>query len=175
MIGAVVLAAGAATRFGAPKQQLLLGDVLARLHEAPIDEIVVVSGAHDLLPCVSETQGNTLVHCGDWERGPGASLRCGLAALSPETEAAVVVLADGPDLAPEAVMRVIEAWQADGGELVAASYDGTRGHPLLIARAAWDDVPDEGLRGREAQLVPCDDLGSPGDVDVPADLPPRFR
>ena len=138
MIGAIVLAAGAATRFGSPKQQLLLGEVLVRLREAPVDEIVVVSGAHDL----PEAHGETIVQCADWERGPGASLRCGLAALSPETEAAVVVLADGPDLAPAAVARVIDAWRTSGDELVAASYDGTRGHPLLLARAAWDDVPD---------------------------------
>ena len=176
MIGAVVLAAGAATRFGAPKQQLLIGEVLARLREAPVDEIVVVSGAHDLLPCVSETQGNVrLVHCAEWERGPGASLRCGLATLSAETEAAVVVLADGPDLSPAAVARVIDAWRSDGGELVASSYDGVRGHPLLLARRVWADVPDEGLRDREPRLVPCDDLGAPGDVDVPADLPERLR
>ena len=169
MIGAVVLAAGAATRFGAPKQQLLLSEVLDRLRSVPVDEIVVVAGAHEL-----STEA-TLVACPEWERGPGASLRCGLAALSPETEAAVVVLADGPDLAPESVARVIEAWRTDGGELVSASYDGARGHPLLLARAAWGDVPDEGLRDRDPRLVPCDDLGAPGDVDVPADLPERLR
>ena len=168
MIGAVVLAAGAATRFGAPKQQLLLNDVLARLSTARVDEIVVVSGAHELLTAA------TLVHCSDWERGPGASLRCGLAALGADVEAAVVVLADGPDLAPEAVARVIDAWRSGGGDLAAASYGGVRGHPLLIARSAWNDVPDEGLREREPRLVPCDDLGAPGDVDVPADLPERF-
>ncbi len=70
---------------------------------------------------------------------------------------------------------MIDAWRADGGELVAASYEGVRGHPLLLARSAWDDVPDEGLREREPRLVPCDDLGPPGDVDVPADLPERLR
>ncbi|MBA3348597.1 MAG: nucleotidyltransferase family protein, partial [Actinobacteria bacterium] len=43
------------------------------------------------------------------------------------------------------------------------------------ARAAWDDVPDAGLRAYEPLLVPCDDLGAPGDVDIPADLPERFR
>ena len=171
MIGAVVLAAGAATRFGAPKQQVLLGEVLARLHASPVDEIVIVAGAHELVALL----GTTLVHCAEWERGPGASLRCGLAALSSETEAAVVVLADGPDLAPEAVARVIDAWRTDGGELVAASYEGERGHPLLLARTAWAEVPDEGLRDREPRLVPCDDLGAPGDVDVPAALPPRFH
>lgn len=169
MIGAVVLAAGAATRFGSPKQRLLLDDVLARLRTAPVDEIVVVAGAHEL------AADAPVVRCASWERGPGASLRCGLAALSPETSAAIVVLADGPDLAPEAVARVVSAWRRDGGDLVAASYGGQRGHPLLLAPPAWAYIPDEGLRGLEAQLVPCDDLGAPGDVDVPSDLPERFR
>jgi CTP:molybdopterin cytidylyltransferase MocA len=83
----------------------------------------------------------------------------------------VVVLADGPDLSPEAVERVIAAWRAEsGGDVVAASYGGAQGHPLLLARAAWSDIPDEGLRAREPILVPCDDLGDPGDVDYPDDL-----
>ena len=55
------------------------------------------------------------VRCPDWERGPGASLRCGLAALPPEAEAAVVVLADGPELDPAAIDRVIATWRAENG------------------------------------------------------------
>jgi nicotine blue oxidoreductase len=168
-IAAIVLAAGAATRFGAPKQRLLLPGVLARLEESPVDEIVVVEGAHGL--CVDSTQARArLVECAEWERGPGASLRCGLRALADDVEAAVVVLADGPRLAPAAVARVVESWRTDGGDIVAASYAGTRGHPLLVARAAWGRVPVEGLRSIEPRLVPCDDLGFPGDVDTPADL-----
>ena len=85
-----------------------------------------------------------------------------------------MILADGPDLAPEAVSRVIESWRAEGGNVVAASYEGARGHPLLLDRAVWDDVPDEGFRVRKPRLVPCDDLGAPGDVDAPEDLPERF-
>lgn len=115
------------------------------------------------------------VDCPDWERGPGASLRCGLAELGPEVEAAVVVLADGPDLAPAAIERVAAAWRETDAPVVAASYGGERGHPLLIARSAWAEIPDEGLRARDALLVPCDDLGAPGDVDLPSDLPKRFR
>jgi len=111
-----------------------------------------------------------LVACPDWARGPGASLRCGLAALEAGTEAALVVLADGPELDPRAVDRVAAAWRAGRGDLLAASYDGTRDHPLLVARPLWDDVPDEGLRAREPLLVPCDDLHPPGDVDRPEDL-----
>ena len=115
------------------------------------------------------------MRCPDWERGPGASLRCGLAALADGVEAAVVALADGPDLSPAAVDRVIEVWRESGAELVAATYGGDRGHPVLIARAAWASVPDEGARALPALTVPCDDLGSPGDIDVPADLPERYR
>ena len=159
MVAAVVLAAGAASRFGAPKQRLLLPLVLERVRASGVDEIVVVAGAHAL-----KTDART-VECDDWERGPGASLRCGLRALAPEVEAAVVVLADGPDLAPAAIDRVVAAWRATGAELLAASYGGDRGHPVLLARAAWGFVPDEGARALEPLLVPCDDLGPPGDVD----------
>jgi CTP:molybdopterin cytidylyltransferase MocA len=171
-IAAVVLAAGEATRFGAPKQRLLLPAVLERLARAPVDEIVVVSGAYELeLPSNSLLQSRSVrvAACPDWRLGPGASLRCGLAALGEDVDAAVVVLADGPDLAPEAVERVLAAWRERGG-VVAASYDGARGHPLVLGRNEWAHIPDEGLRDRPVRLVPCDDLGPPGDVDTPADL-----
>ena len=165
MIAAVVLAAGAATRFGSPKQRLLLPHVLERVRAGDaVDDVVVVLGAHAV-----DTDART-VECPDWERGLGASLRCGLASLPPEAEAAVVVLADGPALAPAAIDRVVAAWRRHGDELVAATYAGVRLHPVLIAREAWTRVPDDGARNLPARLVPCDDLGAPGDVDYPEDL-----
>ena len=154
---AIVLAAGGSTE--PPKQVELLPRVLAALRESAVDGIVVVSGAHAL--------PHDSVHCPDWERGPGASLRCGLAALPREAEAAVVVLADGPDLDPRAVDRIVENWRTHGGDAVAASYGGVRLHPVLLARALWDDVPDEGAKSLPARPVPCDDLRPPGDVDSP--------
>jgi nicotine blue oxidoreductase len=164
-VPAVVLAAGAATRFGAPKQRLLLPRVLERLRRAAVGDVVVVTGAHEV-----DAAGARVVTCPEWELGPGASLRCGLAALGPGPEAAVVVLADGPELAPGAVDRVVAAWRDGAGPVVAAAYGGARGHPLVVARELWETVPDEGLRGLEPTLVPCDDLGHPGDVDRPEDL-----
>jgi len=157
-----VLAAGAATRFGSPKQRVFLPMVLERLRRTSAAPIVVVTGAHEL-----ETDART-VPCPEWEHGPGASLRCGLAALPGEAEAAVVVLADGPELAPAAVERVVDVWRRSGAPVVAASYGGERGHPVLLARDVWNSVPDEGARSLAAELVPCDDLGAPGDVDTPA-------
>ena len=163
MIAAVVLAAGASSRYGVtpPKQVDLLPSVLERVRAArSVDAIVVVLGAHEV-----ETDAPT-VHCPEWELGPGASLRCGLAALPDDAEAALVVLADGPDLDPRAVDRVVASWREDGGDVVAAAYGGQRLHPVLLARAAWPLVPDAGARALEARLVACDDLTPPGDVDV---------
>jgi CTP:molybdopterin cytidylyltransferase MocA len=164
VISAVVLAAGASTRFGSPKQAVLLGPIVARVRESrEVSEVVVVLGAHEV-----ESDAR-VVHCPEWEHGPGASLRCGLAALGDEVEAAVVVLGDGPGIDPRAIDRVVAAWRAGAGERVAASYGGVRLHPLLLARNVWELVPDAGLRTLRAALVPCDDLDPPGDVDF-ADL-----
>ncbi len=163
MIYAVVLAAGASSRYGSepPKQRELLPSVLAALKESTsLGGILVVLGAHDV------QTDEPSVRCPDWADGPGASLRCGLAALPPEAEAALVVLADGPDLDPRAIDRVVVSWRAEGGDVVAAAYGSERLHPVLLARAAWPRVPDEGARGLEARLVACDDLTPPGDVDV---------
>jgi len=160
VIAAVVLAAGASSRYGTdpPKQVAFLPRVLAALRESSVDEVVVVSGAHEL-----DVES---IPCPDWERGPGASLRCGLAALPGEAEAAVVVLADGPELDPRAVDRVVDDWRNSGGDAVAATYGGVRLHPVLLARGVWNEVPDEGAKSLPARLVPCDDLTPPGDVDT---------
>jgi CTP:molybdopterin cytidylyltransferase MocA len=152
-----VLAAGASTRYGGVKQHDLLPAVLAALRETSVDEVVVVEGAHAL-----SVAGARVVPCADWERGPGASLRCGLAALDADVERAVIVLADGPDIDPRAVDRLA----AHPAPFAAASYDGTRDHPFALARSAFADIPDEGLRVREPVLVNCADLRPPGDVDV---------
>ena len=169
MIAAVVLAAGEASRFGSPKQQLMLADVLQAVRASTVDEVVVVEGAYEL------DTDTSVVRCDEWQRGMGASLRCGLDALPEHAAAAVVVLADGPDLSPAAIDRVIGSWQEGAGAVIAASYDGVRGHPVLLARPAWKDVPDEGARALDPVLVPCDDLGHPGDVDYPEDLEIRRR
>jgi CTP:molybdopterin cytidylyltransferase MocA len=162
VIHAVVLAAGASSRYGVspPKQAVLLPRVLDALARSGVDGVLVVTGAHEL-----ETDAPT-VACPDWERGPGASLRCGLAALPDGVEAALVVLADGPDLDPRAVDRVIADWRERGGSAAAAAYDGVRLHPVLLARETWNRVPDEGARSLDARLVECGDLTSPGDVDT---------
>ncbi len=138
--------------------------MLSALARTSIDEVVVVEGAYPL-----DGLHDRIVRCNDWAIGPGASLRCGLAALDADVTHALVVLADGPELDPHAVERLLE--HADDAPILAASYDGNRSHPVLLARSAWQAIPDEGGRALAATLVDCSDLASPGDVDVPNRTP----
>ncbi len=87
--------------------------------------------------------------------------------LTADTEAAVVVLADGPDLAPEAIDRVIDAWRGGAGEAIAARYGGVRGHPVLLARSVWKDVPDEGARELVLRVRPLRRPRRPGRRRLP--------
>jgi CTP:molybdopterin cytidylyltransferase MocA len=172
-VAAVVLAAGAATRYGRPKQRELLPAVLDRLARTSVDHVVVVEGAYRLDAVIRSRPGDrvAVVTAPDWARGPGASLRAGLAALPADVTHAVVVLADGPGLDPRAVERVLARRAA--GPVLAASYDGARSHPVLLAREAWDAVPDVGARALEPLLVDCADLDPPGDVDEREDTRAR--
>jgi nicotine blue oxidoreductase len=170
--------------------------VLERLAQARgIDDVVVVEGAHRLTPVPGTSRdavtergpvpcdvpgtrvapatpgtwtGARVIHCDDWARGPGASLRAGLAALPADATHAVVLLADGPTLDPRAVDRLIE--HRGDGDVLAATYDGRRSHPVLLARAAWREIPDAGGRALDPTLVDCSDLEPPGDLDYP--VPP---
>ena len=144
VIGAVVLAAGEASRFGSPKQQLMLAGRPPRR-------------AGELRRGDRRRRGR--LRAGDGCAGRAlrgvAARDGGVPALRPRgaagrTEAAVVVLADGPDLVAEAIDRVISAWRGGAGDAIAASYGGVRSHPVLLGRSVWSDIPDEGAR----ELVP---------------------
>ena len=146
-VSAVVLAAGEATRFGSPKQRLLLppcSNASARRRWTRSSSSRVRTSSTSRLGL--DGAPVRVVQCDEWARGPGASLRCGLAALGPEVEAAVVVLADGPDLVPESISRVLDAWRAEGGSSPrrTTALEGTR----WSWSRDWEDVPDEGLHGR---------------------------
>jgi CTP:molybdopterin cytidylyltransferase MocA len=133
VISAVVLAAGASSRFGSPKQRLLLEPVLERVRQSSLDDVIVVLGAHEL-----EASART-VTCPKWERGPGASLRCGLDAL-PEGRGGWSCWRR-PGLAPEAIDRVLAAGRERAE--VGGPYRGVR-YTRCCSRARPEPNPDEG-------------------------------
>jgi nicotine blue oxidoreductase len=185
MIGGVLLAAGAGSRFRAAGGGIkllasvdgrpLVEGALAALAAAPLGDRVIVLGAHgDEVLAAIDLHGARAVRNDDWERGMASSLRAGLAALAPDCTAALVVLGDGPALSAEAIRRVaVAAANADG--LVSARYGDRNGHPVAIPRALWSRLPHEGeegarVLGSPSLVVDCSDLPAPGDADTPADL-----
>jgi CTP:molybdopterin cytidylyltransferase MocA len=188
-VAGVLLAAGQGSRFGRPKALVELdGQTLAErgvtmLRAGGADPVLIVTGAAqvDLSP---QNQAR-IVYNREWRTGMGSSLRAALRALTelevgPEVGAAVVALADQPLVGAEAVGRLIAAYQAGAGVVVAA-YDGKPRNPVLLAREYWSEViatatGDQGarafLRARPelVTLVECGDTGRPDDIDTPADL-----
>ena len=178
----LVLAAGEGRRFGGPKAiveldgERLVDRAVRLLTDGGCAPVVVVDGAVRLT-----VPGARVVHNPDWRTGMGSSVRVGLAALTGEdVSAAVVVLVDQPWLGAQCVRRLREA-RAGGAFVAAATYEGKRGNPVLLARDVWSDVSaaahgDVGARGFMAErpelvtLVDCDGTGRPDDIDRPADL-----
>lgn len=183
MIAGLLLAAGAGTRFGRPKQlaQLdgrpLLEHSIAALAGSPVERVVVVLGASaDEVMAAVDAQGAKLIVSDRWDEGQSASLACGLAEVA-GCEAVVITLGDQPRLSPEAVRRVIAA-RAEGIDAVRATYAGEPGHPVLLEQRLFERMRDvSGDHGARNLLlsvhtreVPCDDLGGGEDVDTPAQL-----
>ena len=182
MIGGLVLAAGAATRFGAPKQlaeldgRPLLEHSLRTMTAAPMGRVVVVlgSGADEVIASV-DLHGADAIVCSRWEEGQAASLACGLAELA-SCEAVVVTLGDQPRVSPDAIRRVIAA--RNGAAAVRATYGGEPGHPVLLEQELFEPLRnvsgDKGARNLLLSVqvldIPCDDLGGGEDVDTPAEL-----
>jgi len=176
-VAAIILAAGAGTRFGGAVKQLhsiggtpMLERVLAAVQAAGIEERIVVLGANaDAVRRSVDLHGARAVDAALWADGQAASLRAGLEAT--DADAALIVLGDGPGLDPEAVRRL-----ASCNRPAAADYGAGRSHPVLLPRAMWDTLPSAGEapgRGIPVDLVDCRDLQRPGDVDrPPADQPP---
>jgi molybdenum cofactor cytidylyltransferase len=185
VIGGLVLAAGAGTRFGGGKQlarldgRPLLEHALQTMAVAPVSCTVAVlgAGAEQVLAAV-DLHGAEAIVCERWDEGQSASLACGLAALAAsDAEAAVVVLGDQPNVSPEAIRRVLAA-RGEGVLAARATYGGEPGHPVVIERALFGRMRDVTgdrcarnlLRSVATVEVPCDDLGGGEDVDTRAQL-----
>jgi molybdenum cofactor cytidylyltransferase len=186
-IGVVILAAGASTRMGKPKQLLLhRGRTLLRCAAdtalaSMCDAVVVVIGAHaELVRREVEELPVLVVENRDWEKGMSSSIRTGLHELMmtrPTIDAVVVMLADQPLVTAAQINQLIDVNRNTGKRIVASAYGTVLGVPALFGRELFAEIaalnanegarqvianhPDEvaGVRFPEAAV----------DVDTPQD------
>lgn len=183
-VAAVVLAAGASTRMGEPKPLVTLGGrtmlatVLDAVAGSSVDETVVVLGAEaDRVRRAVSMNGVQVVENPRFAEGMSSSLRAGVAALSPTTDAFFVVLADAPFVRSSTFDALQAARERTGARIALPTYRGARGNPVLIDRSLADEVEritgDRGCRElrfrhpTEVVEVPVDDPGVLVDVDTP--------
>lgn len=187
-VGAVVLAAGRSARMGETKQLLkmdsangrtMLGQTLANVRGSAVDEVVLVLGhAAELIRrelAAELLDGVTVVVNEEYAAGMSGSLRAGLAALRPQADAALIVLADQPLVRPETMDRIAVAYRQSHAEIVVPHYKGKRGNPVLLDRRVFPEAMrlagDTGFRAifgahaAELLAVDVDDEGVVLDID----------
>ncbi|HEX8025149.1 MAG TPA: nucleotidyltransferase family protein [Candidatus Limnocylindrales bacterium] len=189
MTAGLVLAAGAASRFGSPKSlaaldgRPMLEHVLDVARAARLAPVVVVLGvAGEAVEAGIDWSGELRVHNPDPDRGLASSLRLGLAAIEQAAsteDATVILLGDQPRTDPALIGRLIGAPATALRPIVAPRYAGGGGpNPLLLHRSAYSLARlAEGDRGFGPVLAAHPELvtwvevpGTNPDVDTPADL-----
>lgn len=147
-ISAVVLAAGLSSRMGRSKMILpwgkttVIGQVVSVLQEGQVGEIVVVTGGErQAVEAALSGQPVRSVYNPEFSNGKMlVSLKVGLADLSDQVEAALVVLGDQPAIQESVVQAMVERYWEQKPCLMVPSYQMHRGHPWLICRALWGEI-----------------------------------
>ncbi len=146
-VGGLLLAAGASSRLGQPKQLLpfrgkpLVRHVAEQALESRLAGLWVVVGNE--AAAVADALAGLAVQIvpnPDFRQGQSTSLRAGVAALPPELAGALVLLVDQPFVDSTVIDRVIERFAAGGARIVAPQRAGRRGNPVLFDRSLWPEL-----------------------------------
>jgi molybdenum cofactor cytidylyltransferase len=185
-VSAIILAAGTSTRMGQAKQLLPLADTtvlaqtLKNTRDAGMHEIVLVLGSsaeaiRHQLPLL----GLKLVVNPEYQQGIASSLRLGICALDPHSDATLIILGDQPFTRPETLEQIAEAYYRSRAPIVIPSYQGTRGNPVLLDRSVFAEAMalqgDTGCRAlfgnylEKIMNVEVEDSGVLLDIDNPED------
>lgn len=185
MIAGILLAAGAARRFGGRKLLQPLADgtpiglrSAASLVAAVDRALAVVAPDDAALADLLAPTGVGICPCAASHAGMGASLACGVRAAA-DADGWIIALADMPFVRPASIRAVAAALRA-GAPIAQPVHAGERGHPVGFAREFYAELAalggDEGARRLVAReqarvvRVPVDDPGITRDIDTPADL-----
>jgi molybdenum cofactor cytidylyltransferase len=181
----VVLAAGASTRFGSPKQLVrvagrpLLHTAVTRAAEVTGNSLIVVlgAGAAQLAPLLKHSPGAVVINQ-VWREGLASSIRAGVARLPAACSAVMLLLADQPSITADDLRRLAGSWRKQPQQIAAALYGGSCGAPAIFPRSSFRALSElRGDKGAQALLMRDPDrvvrVPMPSaaiDVDTPEDL-----
>ena len=145
-----------------------------------VDECIVVTGPDDgaLRAALGDLRVRFAVNPRPQD-GQGSSIAIGASALEPSAASALVVLGDQPLTPPSVIPALVAAQRASGKAIVAPSYRGTRGTPVLFAASVFVELRalggDTGARAvvnaqPERVEIVAFDVAMPADVDTPEDF-----
>ncbi|HVN45194.1 MAG TPA: nucleotidyltransferase family protein [Steroidobacteraceae bacterium] len=182
---AVVLAAGASTRFGSAKQLVrvagrpLLHTAVTRAAEVTGNALIVVLGssAAELAPLLRHSPGSVVVNQ-DWREGLASSIRAGVARLPAACSAVLLLLADQAAVTTDDLRRLAGSWRKQPHHIAAALYGGGCGAPAIFPRSSFGALRElRGDTGARALLLRNPDrvvrVSMPSaaiDIDTPEDL-----
>lgn len=157
MTGIIILAAGASTRMGAPKQQLIYQGktLLQRAIQTALNSgctpVIVVLGAHAMIisPEVPK-ELVTMIENRNWEEGMSSSIRTGISALqekAPLATGVILMVCDQPHLNVEHLQQLMQQKLDTGKGIVASYYKNTTGVPVLFDKMFFPELL--ALKGQE--------------------------
>ena len=188
MVTAVILAAGMSKRMGKPKMMLPWGEitviekVVQTLQDAGMDSLLIVGG--DNLDTLKEKLHQYRIRYllnKDYAEGEMlSSVKVALRALVREnTDAALIVLGDQPQIEADVVMTIIDTYKMSRNEIIVPSFRHHRGHPWLVGKTLWKEVlnlgPPDTLRdflSNNQELIFHVEVKTPSileDIDTPDD------
>jgi molybdenum cofactor cytidylyltransferase len=185
-VTAIVLAAGQSRRMGQPKMLLpwggttVLGKVIETLKAAGMEDLLVVTGgAREQVEAIVRGSAQVVFNAEYANSEMLGSIQCGLGAVKPEAQAALICLGDQPQIQVRSVQVILQEHENTGASLIVPSYQMKRGHPWLAAREWWDKIlemkPPESPReflNHHAKEIKYIDVDTPSiltDLDTPED------
>lgn len=189
-IAAVILAAGGSTRMRGETKQLLpwgngtlIQNAAAVTSRAQFSEIVVVTGNEQerVERALEEIRGMDkpmrIVFNPAWASGRASSVRAGIGALRENSTAAIFINADQPFVTAPILNQIITRYSETLAPIVAPTFDGQFGSPVLIARELFAELA--ALRGdvggkalfqkyrAQLECIAIDDTRAAMDLDTP--------